>query len=340
MKINRLLAIISFAGIAILTSCGNDATNTTTNTVDTATVQIPEELSKINAELLADPNNADLFHKRAKYYYNAKKIEAGLADMKRVMNIDSSKADYFLTLSDLYFVSNKTANAKLALEKCIKLDKKNTAAMLKLAELYLYVRKHDQSIEYINMALKVDQYNSKAYFMKGMNYKELKDTTRAISSMQTAVEQDQKYYQAFMQLGILCAAQKNSLAVQYYKNAIRIEPKSVEAWYDLGKYYQDVKDWNNSLETYNALLQIDPANKNVHYNMAAIHLLNLKEFNVAVDHFSAAIDIDPEFVQAYYGRGIAYQSIGKKKLALADFNACIIINPHYEPAQVSLNKLK
>ena len=79
--------------------------------------------------------------------------------------------------------------------------------------------------------------------MKGMNYKEIKDTAKAISSMQTAVEQDQTYYSAYIQLGILCAAQKNPLAVQYYKNAMRIQPNSTEAWYDLGKYYQDVKDW-------------------------------------------------------------------------------------------------
>ena len=57
-----------------------------------------------------------------------------------------------------------------------------------------------------------------------MKYKDLGDTAKAISSMQTAVEQDQQYYNAYMQLGILCAAQRNKLAVDYYKNALKVIP--------------------------------------------------------------------------------------------------------------------
>src|SRR6185369_1058886 len=150
---------------------------------------------------------------------------------------------------------------------------KNVDAMLKLAELYFYVKKYDKSIEYINMALKINKYNAKAYFMKGMNYKEIKDTAKAISSMQTAVEQDQTYYNAYMQLGILNAAQKNPLAVQYYKNALRIQPNSTEAWYDIGKYYQDVMDWTQASEAYATLLKIDPKYKNAFYNLGVINLV-------------------------------------------------------------------
>ena len=324
----------------ILVSCGRDNTVSETKKVVPTFQNANEELKQLDAQLLDQPNNSDLYHKRATYYFSKKKYDESYADVNKAINIDSTKAEYFLTVADLYFVANKTATVKTSLEKCISLDKKNIDAMLKLAELYLYVRKHEQSMKFINMALKVNQYNSKAYFMKGMNYKELKDTARAISSMQTAVEQDQEYYNAFIQLGILCAAKKNPLAVQYYKNAIRIKVNSAEALYNLGKCYQDMGEWTNALETYTNLLQIDPSSKNAHYNIGVIHLINFKKYDLAISHFTEAINIEPKYVQAYYGRGVCYQSKGDVKRSIIDFQSCLDINPKFEPAQIALKVLR
>ncbi len=341
MKIKSIFYLSVVSCSLLLVSCGGMGGVKETKTADSSAVKTSDDLQKLNAQLLAGPNNAELYYNRARYYLNSKNYELGLADMQRALKIDSTKSKYFLTLSDFYFVINKTGSAKTALEKSIKLDDKNVDAMLKLAELYLYVRKNEQSMKYINMALKVNQYNAEAYFMKGMNYKDLKDTARAISSMQTAVEQDQKYYQAYIQLGIFSSARKNPLAVQYYKNAIKIQPKSSEAWYNLGKFYQDIGDWNNALGTYTALIQIEPANKNANYNMGVIYLLRLKKYDTAINHFTAAIKIDPKYVEAYFGRGLSYQSGSGKDLKLAslDFDACLAINPKFEPAQTALKEL-
>lgn len=342
MKIKNSFYLVAIVSFILLASCGGNSKKEeviSSDSLNTTTTKIPEELKAINEQLDANPNSADLYHQRAKYYYKNKDFKAGLEDMMKVIQIDSSKADYFLTLSDFYFVINKTGNAKAALEKCIKLDEKNVDAMLKLAELYLYVRKNEKSIEYINMALKVDKYNSKAYFMKGMNYKDIKDTARAISSMQTAVEQDQQYYNAYMQLGLLTAAQKNPLAIQYYKNAIRIQPKSIETWYALGKFYQDMEDWNNAIASYTTLLQFEN-NKFTHYNMGVIYLEKIKKPDIAINHFSEAIKLDPNYIESYFGRGLTYQSMHNIKLASEDYQACLSLDPNYEPALDALQKLK
>lgn len=320
-------------------SCGNETTvQDTTSTGDSTKVNTPEALAKLNDAIAKDPKNAELLHQRAQYFLEQQQINDGITDMIAALNIDSSKSVYYMTISDLYFLGNKTGKSKLALERAISLDAKNVDAMLKLAELYLYVAKHDKSMEYINMALKVDMYNSKGYFMKGMNYKELKDTAKAISSMQTAVEQDQQYYQAFMQLGLLCAAQKNSLAVQYYKNAIRLNPKSTEAIYGLGKYYQDIEDYANALTCYKSILDYEQ-NPNVHYNIGAIHLGNTRKYDLALTHFSDAIKIDPKYTDAYFARGVTYEKMGNKKSAIADYQACLAISPDYQLAKIALQKL-
>ncbi len=326
----------------LLQSC-SDGSKTISETKDSIAKNTPDALQKINRQLAENPDNMDLLHERARYYMETKEYTKSYTDLMRVLSQDSSKAQYYLTLSDLYFYTNKTGNSKKALEKALELDEKNIDALLKLAELYLYVQKNDRSIEYINKALKIDQYNAKAYFMKGMNYKDVRDTAKAISSMQTAVEQDQHYYHAYMQLGILTAAQRNPMAVQFYKNAIRIQPNSTEAWYAIGKFYQDMGDWENAIVTYKALINADAQNKYALYNTGVIYLLQLKQYKLAHEQFTEAIRIDPEYIEAYYSRAVTLQAMGDKANAIADYQSCLRINSKYEPALTGLkelNKLK
>ena len=331
--------VVSMAIFLFLTSCGDQPKKIEVKKSDSTSVKTPEALSKLNDSINSEPQNPNLYYHRANYYCKTQQIDMGMNDIQKAIQIDSTKSEYYITLSDLCFVSNKTGDSKTALEKAVKLNDKNINALLKLAELHLYVKQNDQSIEYLNQVLKIDQYNSKAYFMKGMNFKELKDTAKAISSMQTAVEQDQQYYNAYMQLGLLCAAKNKKVAADYYKNAIRIQPKSVEAWYDLGKFYQDEHDWNNAMGTYSTLLTFDQ-NKNAAYNLGAINLLEIKNYPKAIEYFTAAINIDAKYVDAYYGRGLSLLANKNKEEAIKDFNTCLSIDPAYSPAIESLKKMK
>jgi tetratricopeptide (TPR) repeat protein len=321
----------------LMQACSGGQGNVSETKSDTTVTNT--SLETLNQKIGADPNNPDLLHERAKYYLAQKDYPKCYDDMMKVLVQDSSKAAYYMTLSDLYFFTNKTRGSKRALEKAIELDDKNIDALLKLAELHLYVKQNKESIEYINQALRIDQYNAKAYFMKGMNYKDLKDTAKAVSSMQTAIEQDKKYFHAYMQLGLIFAAKKNPLAEQYYKNAIQVVPNSSEAWYALGKFYQDMEQWEDAINTYNALAIADAKNKSARYNLGAIYLLNLKKYPLALEQFSQAIYADSTYVEAYYGRGVVYKTMGDNKQAKANFEHCLRLNPDYEPAQTELKQL-
>src|SRR3954469_11746002 len=298
IKKYAFLSLVIFC--LFMQSCSPDQKADSEKKNDSTVINASASLEVLNQKILAEPKNPDLLHERAKYYLDKKDYPNCYVDMMSVLIQDSSKAAYYMTLSDLYFYTNKTRGSKKALEKAIELDGKNIEALLKLAELHLYVGQNKESIEYINKALAIDMYNAKAYFMKGMNYKDLKDTSKAISSMQTAIEQDKTYYHAYMQVGLLLAAKKNPLALQYYKNALQIVPNSTEAWYATGKFYQDMGDWDNAINTYNALATADAKNKSARYNLGVIYLLNLKKYPQALEQFTKAIQVDSNYVEAYY----------------------------------------
>jgi tetratricopeptide (TPR) repeat protein len=330
---NLVIAIVA----CFTLSCCNSKTETDQQTTEQS-ITTPKELSELNEKLKKDSANPALYFERARYFMNIHDYNAALIDMSRVMHMDSAKAEYYITLSDLYLYTNQTGKSKTVLEKCISVDPKNTDAMLKLAELYFYVKKYQESVNYINGALKVNNYIAKAYFLKGMNFKELGDTAKAISAMSTATEQDPEYYSAYMELGVMYAAQKNKLAISYYDNALRINANSTDALYNKGKFYQDIKDWDDAINMYTVLLKLDPKNKHAHFNLGAISLIK-KEYDKAIGYFTNAINDDAKYPEAFFARATTYMQKGDKAKAKADYQMAVQIDPNYQPAQDALSTL-
>jgi tetratricopeptide (TPR) repeat protein len=53
----------------------------------------------------------------------------------------------------------------------------------------------------------------------------------------------------------------------------------------------------------------------------------LGNFSAAVSDFNQTLKIEPEFVDAYYNRGLIYYQRGNHKKAIVDFNQALKYNP-------------
>lgn len=297
------------------------------------------ELATLNKTILDDPNNANLYNQRAKIYLQFKQFEDAISDAKRAIRIDSTQADFYLTEADIFFAANQTRNAKDVLEKIVKKFPENTDGLLKLGELYYFVKQYENAFAKINQALKVNENLAKGYYLKGNIYKEIGDTGKAISSLETAIEQDNKNYGAFLDLGIIYAAKKSPLALEYYNNAISINPTSIEALYAKAKLFQDMSQIKEAVVIYNQILTIDPTHTFSIYNLGAIEFGINKNAEKALEYFTKAINSNPKYGEAYFARGVCYQELNDKVNASADYQMCLQLKPNYEPAVDGLNSL-
>lgn len=297
-------------------------------------------LDSINKKLLLQPDNDSLYRERAFVYVRVQQFDVAINDCKRAIKIDSSNVKNHLALADVYFAANKTKLSKDKLEDIIKRFPENTEAYLKLGELYYLVKQYEKSIEYINKALKIDETLAKGYYLKGNVYKELGDTNKAISSLQTAIEQDPKMVDAFIDLGVLYAAKNNTLALQYYNNALKLDPTNNIALYDKAFFFQQTGVIDSAVALYQHILKLYPRSPYVLYNLGAIEFANRKNNNKAIDYFTQAIQIQPDYAQAYYARGIIKKEMGKKQDAINDFKECLKYQTNFEPAIQELNELE
>lgn len=297
------------------------------------------QLKAINAELLKDPNNPELYNKRASVYIDLKQLPEAVGDALRAIKLDSTKASYYNTLVDAYFAQNKTRQAKELLEIMEKKFPGDTDALLKLAELYFLVKQYQKGIDYANKALKVNENLAKAYYLKGSIYRESGDTTRAISSLQTAIEQDAKFEDAFYDLGVIFGARKNPLAFEYYANVLKLNPSSENARYARARLYQDLNKTDEAIAEYEVILQSDKNCQDCLYNLGAINLEIKHDNKKALEYFTKAIELNPNYVEAYFARGYTYSRMKDKTSATADYKMCLQLKPNYEPALQGLREL-
>lgn len=331
-----LYAVLWLAIAGIIISCGNN--NNKVNE-DAALDSLPPELAAITRKINNDPKNALLYQERSLWYLENKETENALNDITRAVSLDDDNSKLYLSLSDVYFVMGRIQKCKESLNKALELNPEETEAYLKLAELSLYMKEYPQTFEYTAKALELDNLAAKADFINGMAYKDLGDTAKAVKCFQKTVEKDQEYYHAFMQLGLIFSVKQSPLAADYFNNAIRLNPRSIEALYGLAMFYQETFKYNKAIETYTQILKIDPKYKFAHYNLGFIHLVYLQVYDVAAKHFTDAITCDQNYTEAYYNRGYCYELMGDVMNARKDYKQALQIRPNYTKAVEGMNRL-
>jgi tetratricopeptide (TPR) repeat protein len=299
-------------------------------------IERPEDITKL---IMQDSGNAILYDRRAKLYLKQKEHNLAMRDMLAAIQLDPDNPDFMLGLSDIYLSMGLLDNCRESLDRALKLDPENVESMLKLAELNLMLRDYKAAIVNADKAIEIDKLNPLPHLIKGYTYAFAGDTVLAIKSYLEAVNIDQDYYDAYIQLGLIYSVAGNKLAIDYFNNALNTNPQSVEALYALGMFYQEKEEVDNAIASYNRLLVIDPQNVYAIYNLGFINLVYLGDYEQAINYFGQAADLKPDYFEAIYNQGYAYELSGDYETARRLYNIVLEIEVNYDKAIAGLNRI-
>ena len=147
------------------------------------------------------------------------------------------------------------------------------------------------------------------------------------------------FIEPYIEIALIYQLKNDTLTTTFYNNALKLDSTNIIVLYNLALYYQNNLNYNMALETYNKLLKYDSFNSNTHYNIGFIHM-ELDLHNIAVHNFADAIYSNSVFYEAYYARGICFETLGNIAQAEVDYKRSIEINPDYKFAIDALENLR
>lgn len=114
-------------------------------------------------------------------------------------------------------------------------------------------------------------------------------------------------------------------AVDSFSTSARILPGMAPAYLQRGFAHESLNQIDAAFADYQRAAQADPKLAAAHSALGGIYSVR-KDWEHAMQEFTLAISLDPT-VEALYGRGQVYESLGQHQKAIEDYTAAIAVLP-------------
>lgn len=198
-------------------------------------------------------------------------------------------------------------------------------------EVQLYedqISKHFSSIEYYTSAISDGKERSIDYFARAMDYIMVKNYQAAITDLNKAIElSGNKFVLAYF-------ARANALLLNMKTDEFADENQSdnkglTEANVLLNEKKRQYQ-LQKAISDFETVIRLSPKMVYAYYNMGNIYL-QMQDFTSALSAYGKAIDLKSDFGEAYYNRGLVYLELGNKEKGVTDLSKAgeLGITPSY-----------
>ena len=126
--------------LLIFSGCKED--KRTPDTEESVDASSPSQL--VTKELIADPENPDLYIARGKVYYDQGDYDLAIDDFNAAISLDSTKAEYYHLLADGYLDNNQSRDALEVMNKVVEKQPERIPSLLKLSEFQLILKQYGE----------------------------------------------------------------------------------------------------------------------------------------------------------------------------------------------------
>lgn len=242
---------------------------------------------------------------------------------KQVIRLDQEfVSQSYLELSKVDMKLGQTQEAFDFLNLAVQKDSTLDEVFYQLGKIHYESKNYEQALKNSNKALDLNKKLAEYYYLRGISNVELGNLDKAIKDFNDVIAKDSDLENAYFYRGF-CFLKKGmnteenhrrdnlNKALADYNTCIKIDPKDDLAFYNRG-------------ETHMFMAELVPSN-NHHYIDA-------------ISDFKSALQIDPNNKEAHFNKALCNYKYGYQDQALAEFESILKEDPNYTDAiyQVAL----
>ena len=282
--------------------------------------ELAPALTKLDAVIKNEPNNAAAYAERARILFYQKKNEQAAADADKALGLDPKNA-VALNLRGLFKKGRNDYEGAIAdFTAAVNSDSTLVKAYYNRADTYAIQKKYDAALTDLDRAVKLLPQNANAYVLRAQIYEKLGKTDLAIVDYTSGIKIKPKDLILLGSRGNLYLnSYKFDLAIADYRQALEVEPQNAGIKENLTMALARQKYLKPGAK-------IDDA-ASVKAMTAAIDVYSQKDYQAAVKFYTECINALIIADGCYKGRADAYRKLEKYDLALADYDIAVELSP-------------
>lgn len=325
-----------------------------------------EKVVKLN------PTFIEAYSLIASVYSSQRDYRSAVQAYQKVIELDPKRTDAPLGLGLIYFKMQNYKEAIASLEKAIELDPDNSQAHNYIASAYEELKDFAKAAEAYEKFLNFKPENPwGAYFHLGLCHMQLGQVEKAIVAFEEArkgqpedvqinynlsqaylkagqYEKTEEIYKTLAEIKPQDALSYHRMIVIMYDNAklydkaieaakrvVELDPKSVEAGYNLGVMYFKLDKYDEAIKAFQQTLAIRPDYDLAYYQIGFCYS-RMKRYKDSIDAFQKFVEISPDNADGWFNIGVGYMLLKNFKSALEPLKKTVELRPDYGVAQYNL----
>ena len=196
---------------------------------------------------------------------------------------------------------------------------------------------HRAAIAEFTRAIEADPNYADAYYNRAIAHLRLGETDAALADLARAIAADPSHAPAFLVRGNIYYANRcYHDAIDDYSAAIAADDLLAEAYCNRGIARAAIADFQHALADLKKAVTLRPSSAAIHYDYA-IALDAAGKWQQSVEHFTKAIKLGMSLPSAYLYRGRALQALGHLQDAIVDLKKATRLDPQFADAWYALS---
>lgn len=234
-------------------------------------------------------------------------------------------------LGNLYFLTGQWQKAISCYLKGIKLAPGEAKYYINLGKAWEKLGDNIKAHQafYQGFSLEPEKVTAQNHLLLGNKLLEQRQIKSAIACYRRAITLQPKLLEAYWQLGkILLGGGKYQVAIACYQQALKVDPQQAQSYFWLGNVYTQTKQWKAALECYQKAAQLEPDNADIQHNLGE-SLSQIEKWHDAIVAYQRAITINPNNSWSHNNLGNALLITEQWQKAASSFRQAIELKPDF-----------
>ncbi|MEG4502784.1 tetratricopeptide repeat protein [Microcoleus sp. F6_B4] len=243
--------------------------------------------------------------------------------------------------AEVYLAEGKLNEAVAACESALKIEPNLGAACQTLGKVMQVRGEIEQAKQWYEAAIDRNPNLPEVYANLGILYSQGKQWEKAIANCQKAISLAPNFAAAYRQLArIWTQLEKREEAAECWYQAFNIDPNwaTADEHVTLGNSLVELGNFDRAIECYSRAIGLNPQLATAYHNLGEM-LVGQKRWDEAIANYRQAIAINPNSFESYHSLGKTWADRGEFDRAIACYNKSLELNPNYARAYVGLGNV-